>query len=98
MHFLDPAMTGPDHYREAERLAERAGELFSEFVDAHDEDGDTPDVNLIRRQVEHCREMGVLHATLALAAATAINASADPPPLDWEAWREACAVALVPDS
>ena len=65
-------MTGPEHYRTAGYYARQADRLFDEFVQAHDEDGDTPDVQMIRRQVEHCREMGVLHATAALAAATAL--------------------------
>lgn len=86
-------MTGPEHYREAERLAEQAEKLFSDFVDAHDEDGDTPDVNLIRRQVEYCREMGALHATLALAAATALmNGAEGGRTRDWDAWHQAAGV------
>lgn len=67
--------TGPDHYREAERFAGQADGLFTNYVDAHDEDGSTPDVDLIRRQTEHCREMGKLHATLAVAASTALQAA-----------------------
>ncbi|MEO3860956.1 hypothetical protein [Acrocarpospora sp. B8E8] len=70
-------MTGPDHFREAERHAKQADVLFDEYVTAHD-DSDATSVwraELIRRQAEHCREMGQLHATLALAAATALDAA-----------------------
>ncbi|MGI5485189.1 hypothetical protein [Microtetraspora malaysiensis] len=95
-------MTGPEHYREGERSAQQAEVLFGEYVTAHDEDGNTPNVELIRRQAEHCREMGVLHATLALAAATALNdhehaaddgVSVGGMPIgDYKAWREAAGV------
>lgn len=84
-------MAGPEHYIEAERLAGQAERLFEEFVAAHDEDGDTPGVHLIRRQAEHCREMGVLRATLALAAATALLGphAANIENFDtFDAWRE----------
>ncbi|MEV0968479.1 hypothetical protein [Microtetraspora glauca] len=95
-------MTGPEHYREAERCAKHAEGLFGEYVEAHGEDGSTPGVELIRRQAEHCREMGVLHATLAQAAATALNDhehAADDgvnvggmPIGDYRAWREVAGV------
>ncbi|MEU8040951.1 hypothetical protein [Streptosporangium sp. NPDC049078] len=94
-HLRRLPMNGPDHYREGERLAEQAERLFEEFVAAHDEDGDTPGVHLIRRQAKHCQEMGVLHATLALAAATALNDAINDsgdgglPREDWVAWKAA---------
>lgn len=87
-------MTGPDHYREGERLAHQAEKLFGEYVAEHDAEGPTPDAELIRRQAEHCREMGALHATLALAAATALNDAEDGTPIrDYRAWVEAASAA-----
>ena len=86
-------MTGPDHYREGERLAHQAEKLFGEYVAEHDAEGPTPDAELIRRHAEHCREMGALHATLALAAATALTgpvaADNQPHDPDLSAWVEA---------
>lgn len=64
-------MNGPDHYRDAERLAENAAEWL---------DGDTP--GMTGFSVQECRTRGTLnlaaaqvHATLALAAATALQAA-----------------------
>lgn len=83
-------MTGPENYREADLLGDQAEKLFAAYVQAHDEDGNSPDVNLIRRQAEHCRDMGLLRATLALAAATALPPSPPDysPSLDEIAWAE----------
>lgn len=69
-------MTGPEHYREAERLiasSYRDGEL-------------SPEALIAEAQV---------HATLALAAATALNDN-EPglPACEWKTWRE---VAGTPD-
>ena len=72
-------MTGPEHYREAEYMLQMAtNQLASQGDDGID------DANrLIAR--------GQVHATLALAAATALN-DTDPqhggmPVRDWDAWR-----------
>ncbi|MBM0256364.1 hypothetical protein [Micromonospora sp. 4G55] len=58
-------MTGPEHYREAERLAARAEQHITE--DARD-----------MRIAEVTAYVAQVHATLAVAAATAIN---DPSPV-----------------
>ena len=64
-------MTGPQHYREAERLLDLADD---QARGGHD----------------HAEAMAVanaqVHATLALAAATALNSSAGV--ADWEPWCE----------
>ena len=58
-------MTGPEHYREAERLLQHPR--------------DVQDVAAAQ-----------VHATLALAAATAFS-SDTMPKADWDAWRATCA-------
>jgi len=61
------------------RLAE---ELLTEACETHD--GQPADTNIARAQV---------HATLALAAATALNdAEGGLSKLDWEAWRDTAGV------
>lgn len=73
--------SGPDHYREAERLIEEANR-----VGHHDPQ--RGDGILLAAQV---------HATLALAAATAINcANDDVPRLDWAHWTAAAGVKDEP--
>lgn len=69
-------MTGPEHYREAERL----------LAEAFD-DSETASAKEILAEAQ-------VHATLALAAATALNVasgSAMPDP-DWLAWRDAASM------
>lgn len=68
-------MTGPEHYTEAERLITPG---------VYDEDGDegllVPDIALAQ-----------VHATLALAAATALNSSSsDGASTQWASWWTAC--------
>ena len=63
-------MTGPDHFREAETLARRAGGLLN----AGDPEG----------LASVWAAAGQVHATLALAAATAVRT-----PNDERAWRDA---------
>ena len=64
-------MTGPEHYREAERLLDLST-------------ADNP-VTAAEAQV---------HATLALAAATAISSTCMPG-ADWDAWQQAAGVPFV---
>ena len=64
-------MTGPEHYREAERLlgVDAAGPPHSK---------DMPDSGRVAR--------AQVHAALALAAATALGGGEGPPAPDWDAW------------
>ncbi len=65
-------MTGPEHYREAERLAQWAG--------GYPEDEQPDNAHIQAAQIAQ------VHATLALAAAAAIG-STDLPSGDWDDWR-----------
>lgn len=68
-------MTGPEHYREAERLL---------TVGVGQRGSDTDRICVAAAQV---------HATLALAAATALSDPNDGMPVpDWTAWNQAAAV------
>ncbi|MER7126688.1 hypothetical protein [Micrococcus luteus] len=68
-------MTGADHYREAEQLLEVAGKVVRLS------DGSSPEVALLLAEAQ-------VHATLALAAATALNdAEGGLSRPDWEAWK-----------
>ncbi|MFZ4264471.1 hypothetical protein [Streptomyces arboris] len=68
-------MTGPEHYREAERLIETAADILR----PHDEGPCEADRVLAAAQV---------HATLALAAATALNDAEDGMPQSaYQEWR-----------
>ncbi|MFD5058222.1 hypothetical protein [Streptomyces sp. NPDC058394] len=105
-------MTGPEHYREAEKLLRQAE---GEFLDNSDEAGpraqyatDAEWVGAVRYANEaHERSLvtaswmsaqAQVHATLALAAATAMGAPVDGeadsglPPRDAEAWYDAAGV------
>jgi hypothetical protein len=68
-------MTGPDHFRQAETLAQRAEGLLH----AGDPEG----------LASVWAAIGQVHATLALAAATAVRT-----PDDERAWRDAAATRL----
>lgn len=68
-------MNGPDHYREAQDLAARTDDM----IDSADHDAaDCIAVGIA----------GLLHAVLAHTAAT-LDASADYPPAQHEAWKDA---------
>jgi hypothetical protein len=68
-------MTGPEHYREAERLVAEADTILR----PHDEGPCEADRVLAAAQV---------HATLALAAATALNDAEDGMPIaEFQAWH-----------
>ncbi|MEY9937326.1 hypothetical protein [Streptacidiphilus sp. MAP5-3] len=77
--------TGPEHYRTAETLAERA---------RHFTYGDGADPVVGAALAAEAQ----VHATLALAAATAMSATIDQdpdtglPPADANAWYDACGV------
>ncbi|MFD4195941.1 hypothetical protein [Amycolatopsis thermoflava] len=73
-------MTGPEHYREAERLLEMAS--VSTAQDAYRE---VP----LDRPPSPFVEAAQVHATLALAAATAMGGDLDVP--EWTAWRRVAA-------
>lgn len=73
-------MTGPEHYRAAERLADRANHFTYG-------DGNDPVVGAA------LAAEGQVHATLALAAATALMAVTEEASLaDYDAWREVASV------
>jgi hypothetical protein len=66
-------MTGPEHYREAERLLHRAADYEGEPSTAHIQKG----------------QLAQAHAALALAAATALNDhEGGMTAADWNAWRD----------
>jgi len=67
-------MTGPEHYREAERIL-REGTI----VDRH---GTT------RLDQQELTAIAQVHATLALTAATLVSGEAIPP-RDWREWEPA---------
>lgn len=73
-------MTGPEHYREAERLLEIASPLLAD---------DSPNIP------EHAAWLAEaqVHATLALAAAAALNSGKwGLQPIDETQWRSAAGV------
>jgi hypothetical protein len=74
-------MNGPDHYREAERLLTE--QIF------RDRPGSTTE-----RSFEETVAAAQVHATLALAAATALAAS----DTEGQAWAEVAAVRFSPGS
>lgn len=80
-------MTGPEHYREAERHLSAAS-----FTQGPGGDPIHPET------AAHHLAMAQAHATLALAAATAMGAAVDGeadsglPPRDAEAWYDAAGV------
>lgn len=65
--------SGPEHYRESERLLDRANEIGT----------DDPETEAI--YLQHAQA----HATLALAAATALGAGKEMPYADTCAWSAA---------
>ncbi len=78
-------MTGPEHYQKAERLLREAGE-------ASNPDGEMSDAEVVQF-IASTMAAAQVHATLALAAATALSNSCDLPSPDWRAWY---AVAAAP--
>lgn len=70
-------MTGPEHYREAETLLERV-----------EERGFGPEPDHIQAAWLSAAQV---HATLALAAATAIGSTGTMPIVDADAWEAAAA-------
>lgn len=79
-------MDGPTHYREAERLADRAN--YYTYGDG----GDPTIGAALAAEAQ-------VHATLALAAATALNDHGDGsingggmPVADWDAWKDTASV------
>jgi len=84
-------MTGPEHYREAEealRASTWQRQRWGELADGSDESAAALDAaawEMRRAQV---------HATLALAAATAMNDSSGGMSVpDWDAWRSAASLS-----
>ena len=80
-------MTGPEHYQAAERLATTAAGVMD--FDHGFYSGMSTEERLQRRLALTAEAQ--VHATLALAAATALN-DTDPqhggmPVRDWDAWR-----------
>jgi hypothetical protein len=81
-------MTGPEHYREAERLQRHAAELAGSFEGAR-----------AASEAERDHRAAVLadaqvHATLALAAALGLSAHLEP--AETRAWRAAAATPVMP--
>jgi len=73
-------MTGPDHYRKAEELAAKAHEYLGQGEGQH--------------SVAVWADVAQIHATLALAAATALGTRA----ADGRAWADAAGTGYVGDS
>ncbi|MFC8945953.1 hypothetical protein [Streptomyces rochei] len=74
-------MTGPEHYREAERLLQG---LMTERGDVYVEEGNEQVIGIAQA-----------HATLALAAATAMSGTANGMArVDFNAWDKAAGVPL----
>ncbi|MDH2425732.1 hypothetical protein [Sphaerisporangium sp. TRM90804] len=71
-------MNGPDHFQEAERCAAEADEA-AEYAQREGQGRENPEDQANRaaawRAAEHARGMGLLHAMLAQAAATAMQPS-----------------------
>ena len=82
-------MTGPEHYREAERLAEQA----DEWLDA--DHGWKASMSTSERLERRAADLAAaqVHATLALAAATALSTVTDEAPMaEFDAWSEVAGV------
>jgi hypothetical protein len=82
--------TGPDHYREAERLADRAHHY------TYGDGGDPVTGAALAAEAQ-------VHATLALTAATAMQAPVDGiepgmAPHEWQAWQAAAGVERTKDA
>ena len=75
-------MTGPEHYREAEHIL--AGVTLGEHPDG---------APIFRHDEPEMFKAAQVHATLALAAATALGGSTEHglPTPDWQAWYDAAA-------
>ncbi|MER7131194.1 hypothetical protein [Streptosporangium saharense] len=77
-------MSGPEHYREAEKLL--AGAMKHRLTEDGDWRGDPARHRIADALVAEAQ----VHATLALAAATALNnAEGGPDREDWLAWKAA---------
>lgn len=74
-------MTGPEHYCEAEKLLRLANQ-------GHNQGNANEDRMVAQAQV---------HATLALAAATALNDSGEMPLEDLHAWKDAASAEPAVD-
>ena len=76
-------MNGPEHYREAERLLVH---VDRSVVDQFGDGAEWARQELAQAQV---------HATLALAAATAMDGD-NMPAADWDQWRDAASAYVRP--
>jgi hypothetical protein len=79
------AMTGPEHYRTAERLLEHAAEMLATSVSPEDR------AELVQRQAA-VASMATAHALLAAAASIGLSAHLDIG--DTNAWRDAAGTRL----
>jgi hypothetical protein len=77
-------VTGPEHFKQAEQL----------LADAR---SGTPEEPYYIGDIGPTLAAAQVHATLALAAATAMGCASEdgPPAPDWDAWREICSAAAV---
>ena len=81
--LVDGHMTGPAHYREAERLAHHVRGILDTMQDR----GELPPdlMHGLCAQLDNLVGLGQVHATLAAAAATALGVFALPDaPAEWE--------------
>jgi hypothetical protein len=76
-------MTGPEHYRAAERLADQANHY------TYGDGGDPVTGAALAAEAQ-------VHATLALAAATALGLADELPYRDERAWLEVCGESYKP--
>jgi len=81
-------MTGPENYAEAERLLEETGQEFQV---------DESELPVFMAQVQSMIARAQVHATLALAAATALNdAEKGMTVSDWNDWLNTCGTEVTP--
>jgi hypothetical protein len=80
-------MTGPDHYKAAEKLLEQASSMLSTNVAPEER------TELVVRQAVMVMR-GAAHAVLALAAATGLSAHLDS--LDTQTWRDVASGPRLP--
>ncbi len=83
-------MTGPEHYKEAERLIAIAAKLSMETVQhAKDNGADAGEMQVMAAHSANFLAEAQVHATLALAAAYAIPNAGQMPVEDCDAWEDA---------
>lgn len=85
-------MTGPEHYKAAERALVAADELTAQVLQHAQANGITAvDMAAMATAGANFIAVGQVHATLAFAAATALAHDRMMPDRDGEQWRQAAA-------